>query len=142
MRQLSKNQSIILLAGAVLMVAGVVMYVFRIVSHSAWLFFVGAAAFASMQMQQTYDGRNLTVRRLRRILTLADALFVVSALFMLEDTYHVLLPMFNDWWADGYTKYLIYIRNNWVVLLLVAAMLELYTTHRIAHELDKEAKKR
>ena len=42
----------------------------------------------------------------------------------------------------GYNAYLTYIHNNWVVLLLVAAMLELYSTHRISNELDKEAKKR
>jgi uncharacterized membrane protein SpoIIM required for sporulation len=32
--------------------------------------------------------------------------------------------------------------GKWVVLLLVAAILEVYTTHRISHELEKEAKKR
>lgn len=142
MRQLNRTQSLILLVGALLMVIGVVMYVFMIWTHSAWLFAVGAVAFASMQMLQVYDGTDFTVRRLRRLLTLGDVLFIVSALFMLEDTYHVLLPYFTSWWTDGYNKYLVYIRNNWVVMLLVAAMLELYTTHRIAHELGKEAKKR
>lgn len=141
MRQLNKTQSITLLAGALLMVVGVVMYVFQVFTHSAWFFAAGAVAFASMQMLQSYTGDNFTVRRLRRILTLADVLFVVSALLMLEDTYHLLLPLFSSLWTDGYGRYLIYIHNNWVVLLLVAAMLELYTTHRIAHELEKEAKK-
>jgi hypothetical protein len=37
--------------------------------------------------------------------------------------------------------YLNYIKNNWVVLLLLAAILQLYTTYRIDHELEKEAKK-
>jgi len=142
MRQLNKAQSLTLLAGALLMVAGVVMYVFMIWIHAAWIFAVGAVAFASMQMLQSYDGTDLTVRRLRRILTVSDVLFIISALFMLEDTYHVLLPMFTSWWQDGYNRYLTYIRNNWVVVLLVAAILELYATHRIAHELEKEAKKR
>lgn len=141
MKQLNKTQSIILLAGAVLMVAGVVMYVFQIFSHAAWLFAIGAISFASMQVLQTYDGDNLAVRRLRRILVSGDILFVLSAMFMLENTYHVLLPLFSSWWQNGYLYYVNYIHNNWVVLLLVAALLELYSTHRIANELEKEAKK-
>ena len=40
-----------------------------------------------------------------------------------------------------YMDYLQYVRNNWVVTLLVAAILQLYSTHRISRELDKEAKK-
>lgn len=130
-----------LLAGAVLLVLGAVLYVFNLFSGAAWIFTVGAVAFASMQMLQTYSGSNFTVRRLRRILTVGDVLFVVSALFMLENTYRVLLPLFSSWWENGYYHYVTYIYNNWVVLLLVAAMLELYATHRIANELDKEAKK-
>lgn len=124
------------------MVAGVILYVFNVFSHSAWLFLIGAAAFASMQILQSYDGQNHTVRRLRRILTVGDVLFIVSALFMIEDTYHILLPKFCSWWQNGYYRYLSYIHNNWVVLLLVAAIIELYATHRIAHELEQEAKKR
>ena len=37
--------------------------------------------------------------------------------------------------------YLQYVNNNWVVVLLVAAVLQLYTTYRISSELEKEAKK-
>jgi hypothetical protein len=38
--------------------------------------------------------------------------------------------------------YISYIRGNWVVLLLLAAVLQLYTTYRISSELEQEAKKR
>jgi len=34
-----------------------------------------------------------------------------------------------------------WVHNNWVVLLLAGAVIELYTTHRIQHEEEKEAKK-
>jgi hypothetical protein len=37
--------------------------------------------------------------------------------------------------------YLQYVYNKWVITLLIAAILQLYTTHRISHELEKEAKK-
>jgi len=41
-----------------------------------------------------------------------------------------------------YLSYIKYVHNNWIVVLLVAAILQLYTSHRIANEMEKEAKKR
>lgn len=38
-----------------------------------------------------------------------------------------------------YAQYVVH--NNWVLVLFVAALLELYTMHRISNELAKEAKK-
>lgn len=141
MRQLNRLQSIVMLAGAFLMVAGAGLYVVGIHTATPWVFTVGAIAFAVMQMQQTYDGRNHTIQRLRRIMTIGDVLFILSALLMLEDSYRVLLPLFTSYMENGYYQYVTYINNNWVILLLIAAVLEIYTTHRISHELDKEAKK-
>ena len=37
-------------------------------------------------------------------------------------------------------SYIKYVHNNWVVVLLVAAVLQLYTSHRIANELEKDTK--
>lgn len=142
MRQLNRLQSIVMLAGAFLMVAGAGLYVVGIHTATPWVFTVGAIAFAVMQMQQTYEGRNHTIQRLRRIMTIGDVLFILSALLMLEDSYsRVLLPLFTSYMENGYYQYVTYINNNWVILLLIAAVLEIYTTHRISHELDKEAKK-
>lgn len=141
MKQLNRLQSIVMLAGAFFMVAGAGLYVVGVMSVTPWIFAAGAVAFAMMQMQQTYDGHNPTVKRLRRIMTAGDVLFILSALFMLEDNYHVILPLFTNYIMNGYYHYVTYINNNWVVLLLIAAVIEIYTTHRISHELDKEAKK-
>lgn len=127
-----------MLAGALLMVIGAGVYVFTAAAVAAWLFAAGAVAFASMQLRQTYDGRNTAIRRLRKIMSVADALFILSAALMLENTYHVLLPLFLQYIDNGYYAYLTYVHNNWVVLLLVAAILEIYTTHRISGELKKE----
>lgn len=138
MKQLSKIQSLAMLAGAFLMVIGAGLYVFAALTAAAWMFAVGAVAFASMQLQQTYNGRNTAVRRLRKIMSVGDALFILSAALMLENTYHTLLPLFLKYIDNGYYHYLTYIHNNWVVLLLVAAILEIYTTHRISNELKKE----
>lgn len=142
MRELTKRQSILFLLGAVLMVAGAGLYVFGVQKLAPWIFAVGALLFASIQLMQRYEGRNPTILRLRRIMILGDVLFLLAALFMVENAYHFLLPTFLNFGMGGYNAYLTYIHNNWVVLLLVAALLELYSTHRISNELEKEAKKR
>lgn len=128
-----------MLVGAALMVIGVGTYVFSITATAPWIFTVGAVAFAVMQMQQVYDGNNFTVKRLRRIMVLGDFLFVLSAFFMIENAHRFLLPVFLKYTGNDYNVYLTYIHNNWVVLLLVAAIIEMYTTHRISSELTKEA---
>jgi len=81
MRQLSKVESIIFLIGGLLMVIGAGT------SLLAWgaapyVFALGALCFAAMQMKQRYDGQNVTIRRLRRMMLISDVLFLVSALLM------------------------------------------------------------
>lgn len=141
MKQLNKLQTIVLLLGAVLMVVGAGLYVFGTQMVAPWIFLVGAVCFAAMQIMQSYTGSNFTIRRLRRIMVTGDVLFIVSALLMVENSYQLLLPLFLKMFPDGYNYYVTYVHNNWVLTLLVAAMLEIYTTHRISGELAKEAKK-
>ena len=43
-----------------------------------YVYSLGAICFASMQLSQRYDGNNVTLRRLRRIMILSDLLFLVS----------------------------------------------------------------
>ena len=145
MKQLNKLQTIVFLAGSVLMVAGVVLNMIGTLndlpalrSSGAVVFAAGAVAFATMQLQQTYSGRNFTIRRLRRIMSVGDVFFILSAVLMLEDVFHFILPLFLPYVIDGYNNYVTYVQNNWVVLLLAAAMIEVYTTHRISSELKKE----
>ena len=40
--------------------------------------------------------------------------------------------------GSTYITFVVMTQGKWVVILLIAAILELYTTHRISHELDKE----
>jgi hypothetical protein len=82
---------------------------------------------------QTYEGKNFVVRRLKRIMTIADVFFVFSGLLMVDTTYRVLKSAFTN-----YIAYYQFIYNKWVVLMLVAAILEIYTQHRISSELKKE----
>ncbi len=132
MKELTRVQTVIYLAGAVLMVVGAGTMVFGWLL-APYVYAVGALGFTSMQMLQRYDGPSFVVRRLRRIMLLSDVLFLVSAVLMFAGQGN---PLHLD--ALTYVKY---VHNNWVVTLLIAAILQLYTSHRIGQELEKEAKK-
>ncbi|MBQ9645159.1 MAG: hypothetical protein IJV24_02240 [Prevotella sp.] len=133
MRQLNKWQSAVFVAGAFLMVIGAASNLLKW-GLAPYVFAVGALGFASMQMLQSYEGSNFVVRRLRRIMLLSDVLFMVSAALMFAGNGN---PLHLDWMT-----YLQYVHQKWVATLLLAAILQLYVTHRISHELEREAKKR
>lgn len=142
MKQLNSLQNLIFLAGGALMVIGVALNFFGFQQVAACLFLLGAVCFGSMQMMQTYEGSNVVIRRLRRIMTLADVLFIVSGLLLLEQNFNFLMPLFQKNGMQGMIYYAQYVvHNNWVLVLFVAALLELYTMHRISSELAEEAKK-
>ena len=131
MRQLSRWEVVVMLLGGLLMVVGSGASVL-LQSWAPYVFAPGSVLFAAMQLRQSYDGRLFTIRRLRRIQLLSDVLFLVAALLMLANQSNFL-------GLDQWT-YVKYVHNNWIVVLLVAAMLQLYSSHRIANELEKEAK--
>ena len=66
-------------------------------------------------------------------MSLADLFFILSGMLMVDSAYQLLRDAFTD-----YTSYLSLIYNKWVLLLLVAAILEMYTMHRISSCLKKE----
>ena len=129
MRQLSRIESLLLLVGGLLMVVGSGASIF-LQSWAPYVFAPGALLFAAMQMRQTYEGRNITIRRLRRILLLSDVLFLLAALMMFANQ--------SNFLGLNFLLYIKYVHNNWIVILLVAAILQLYAGHRIANELEKE----
>ena len=130
MRQLNKIQTLIFLVGALLMVvgAGASVLAWKL---APYVFAVGAIAFTSMQLLQRYEGTNFVIRRLRRMMILSDFLFLISALLMFANMGNV--------FGLSQIDYITYIYNKWVLTLLVAALLQLYATHRIDRELAKEA---
>ena len=132
MKQLNKWQNAIFLTGALLMVVGAGASLLQW-QAAPYIFALGALGFAAMQMLQRYEGTNFVIRRLRRIMLLSDVLFLVSAVLMFASQENV--------FGLSHITYLQYVYNKWVVTLLIAAILQLYTTHRIGHELEKEAKK-
>ena len=134
MRQMNKVQSALFLIGGVLMVIGAGCYVFLWQREVVcWVFLAGACLFGGLQLMQTYEGRNFTVKRLKRIMSVADMFFIFAGLVMVDNAYMLSQSLF-----DNYASYLEMVFNKWVLLLLVAAVLEIYTMHRISSELDKE----
>ena len=134
MRQLNRVQTVIFLLGGLLMVAKDERYVKmkqqRVV---CWILLVGSVMFSLMQTMQVYTGTELVLRRLKNIQGLASLLFVISGVLMADSAYGFFRPMF-----DNIADYIEIVYNKWVVLLLVAALLEVYTTHRINNELSKK----
>lgn len=132
MRQLNNTENMIFLLGAVLMVVGSAANVLA-QGWAPYVFAVGALAFVLMQLKQGYDGSSITIRRLRRIMVVSDMCFLLAALLMFAND--------NNFIGLRWDLYVTYVHNNWVVALLVAAILQLYSTHRIGREMEKEAKK-
>lgn len=136
MKQLSKLQNTLFLIGGVLMVIGAGCYAFIYAQQVVcWVYLAGALLFASMQVSETYEGNNQAVKRLKRIMTFADIFFVLSGLLMVDSAYMFMRDSFTD-----IVSYYNLVYNKWVLLLLVAAILEMYTMHRISAELKNEEK--
>jgi hypothetical protein len=132
MKELNKLQTAIFLFGGILMAVGAGTTLLGWGS-APYIFAIGALCFSSMQMQQRYEGQNFTIRRLRRMMLLSDVLFLVAALLMFASK--------GNFLGLSYITYIEYVYNKWVIVLLIAALLQLYSMHRIGSELEKEAKK-
>lgn len=132
MKQLNRIENIIFLAGAVLMVVGSGAYVFAC-GWAPYIFAMGVIAFVLMQLKQGYEGDNIVIRRLRNIVVMSDIFFLLSAVLMFANM--------DNLFGFPILFYVQYIHNNWVIALLVAAILQLYSSHRIGRELNKEAQK-
>lgn len=104
-------------------VGGVLLLVGAILQITGWIvapyiYLVGAVLFAYEQVKYGYDGKNFIIRRLRRQQILGAMLLVVAGVMMLCMK-----------------------RNEWIVCLSAAAVIELYTSFRIPQEEEREKKK-
>ena len=132
MKQQTNTQSYIFLFGAILMVVGAATSLL-LWSFSPYIYCAGALCFVAMQQLQRYEGANTTLRRLRFIVLLSDFLFLASGLLMLAAQGNPL--------GLSQIDYITYVHQKWVVTLLIASIMQLYASHRISHELEKEIKK-
>ena len=134
MKQLNKLQSILYAVGGALMVIGAGCFAFMWQQQAVcWRYLVGATLFCLMQSMQTYEGTDFVVRRLKRIQAVANIFFMLAGILMVDTAYMFFRPLF-----DSSIAYVDYLYNKWVVLLLIAALLEIYTMHRIDHEMKKD----
>lgn len=124
MRTLNKLQNFIFMAGALMLLVGAATYITGW-SLSFYVYTAGACAFSSMQFLAGYEGHNLVVRRLRVQQIFGALMLLVVAVLMAMNTFRF-----------GFAR-----RNEWVVALAVACVLELYTAFRIPAELEKEQTK-
>ena len=128
MRQLNKIENTILLFGAVMMVIDSGANIFA-QPWAPYVFGMGTVGYVLMQLKQKYEGSNVAIKRLRRMVIISDVCLLLAAVMMFAN-------MDNLFRLDAIT-YIKYVHNNWVVVLLVAAMLQLYTSHRISKEILK-----
>ena len=133
MKQLNKLQAMVYMVGGILMVVGAGISLLGW-GGAPYVFAIGALGFTPMQMMQRYDGDNVTLRRLRRILVLSDVLFLLTAVLMFASQ--------GNAFGLSQIVYVQYVYNKWIGTLLLAAIIQLYAVHRIDYELAKEAKKR
>ena len=136
MKKLNKFESILFMLGGMLMVTGIGCYVFMLApSITCWIALTGSILFSTLHMMQAYEGSQLAIKRLKRILNIADLLFVIAGILIVDSTYNFLRPAF-----ENQESYITYVYNKWVLLLLIATILEVYATHRIDYLLKKQGK--
>ena len=134
MKQLNRFQSILFAIGGMLMVIGAGCFAFMWQQQVVcWLFLAGASMFTLMQSMQTYEGSNFVIRRLKRIQAVANIFFMLAGILMVDTAYMFFRPLF-----DSSIAYIDFLYNKWVVLLLIAAFLEIYSMHRIDSEMKKD----
>ena len=126
MKKLSKLQSLIFAFGGVMLVAGAALYLFEPQILAPALFTIGALCYVIIQWQQTYDGDNPTIKRLRKIQIISGVCILLSAILMIS----------NRFVYEIFTFYRVDIYNYWIILLFIGVILQLYTILRI----DKEIK--
>lgn len=123
MKQLTKLQNTIYALGAVLILLGAVLWMTKSMV-AIYIYCLGSVLFAAMQFLQSYEGNNVTVKRLRRQQILGALLLMLTGVLMIVNTMHL-----------GYLYH-----NEWIVCMSIAAFLELYTAFRIPAALKDDEK--
>ena len=125
MKKLNKFQNFVLRMGGLLVLVGAMLNPVESLV-AVYVYCVGALMFVAMQMLESYEGDSFGVRRLRRQQIVGGLLLLLSGVAMFGQEYHIMYMQHNEW----------------LIILLIAAMLELYTSFRIPAEIEKENKKK
>lgn len=145
MRQQNNSMHMLMLTGAALMVGGAVLVMCAVLvmqeehrtltlAVAPWAFLAGTVVYVLVQRLQAEKSASLTVNRLLSIRFLSGICFIVSGLFMVEQYNGFLKPVVvSD--ISSYMLYMQIVHNNWVVLLLIGSLLQLYTSYRLSAEI-------
>lgn len=125
MKKLNKIQTLLFRLGGIAMLVGAVLNPLES-KVAPYIYCVGALMFASMQMMESYEGDSFVIRRLRRQQIIGSLLLMLSG-----------VAMFGNAFRIEYMRH-----NEWLIVMLIAAILELYTAFRIPAELKKEENKK
>jgi len=113
---MKKLTQALFLVGGLLALIGAAVYITRW-PLSPYIYTIGATMVAFAQVNSPVDTSTVTLKRLR-IQQIFGAILLVLAGFCM----------------------FFFKRNEWIVCLTIAAILELYTSFRIPHELEKNGK--
>ena len=120
MKELNTLENLCFRIGAVLMLIGAALNIVH-PYVSMFIYGIGTLMFTLMQVRAEYEGRNVTVMRLRRQQLLGCCCFVLAL---------VMMSMQQHQWGP-------FRRQEWIVALAIGCVLELYTSFRIPQELKK-----
>ncbi|MBR6142451.1 MAG: hypothetical protein IKQ37_11965 [Bacteroidaceae bacterium] len=120
MKELNTLENLCFRIGAVLMLIGAALNIVH-PYISMFIYGIGTLMFTLMQVRAEYEGRNVTVMRLRRQQLLGCCCFVLAL---------VMMSMQQHQWGP-------FRRQEWIVALTIGCVLELYTSFRIPQELKK-----
>ncbi|WP_455497159.1 hypothetical protein [Coprobacter sp.] len=101
-----KIRNILLTTSALFILAGAGLYLLHL-PFTVYIFAIGAIGMATARITSHYNGSNFRLKRLYRIETIAAFITIGSAWFMFKN------------------------QNEWILFLLVAAFLQLYTSFMI-----------
>lgn len=113
---MKKYYPAIFITGALLILSGAAVMVTQW-AYAPYLYSAGALMVAAVQFMDSYEGSDITMKRLRKQQVFGAILLLLTGVFMFT-TRH----------------------NEWVVCLTIAAILELYAAFRMSHLEGKEKK--
>ena len=117
MKQITKLDNVLSLAGSVLLFIGLILQFIKF-EYAPYVYLVGAVSVAWMQVKYGYEGNNIIIRRLRKQQLIGAMLLVMTGVLMIV-------------WHP----------NEWVLCLTISAVLQLYTAFRIPQEEEKEKRR-
>lgn len=122
MKKLNKLQNLIYYIGGILLVIGAILPMFGTYRIFApHIYTLGAVMFSTIQFMCGYEGRDLTVRRLRRQQIMGATLLLLAGVMMFMSLYQN-----GPFQAD-----------EWKLALVIGSVFEVYTALRLPSAYEK-----